>query len=127
MEFSELQYSGWEFSSWKFSRWELSWVRIFGVGVILGGNFLWWRFSGWELSVGNHPGGSFLGGSFPSTLWCTKTNFSHKKLYSSFHVLNFLLVQAVVKLRNSRIFGNFQLWDRPNYSNFFQVFGPIFE
>ena len=26
-----------------------------------------------------------------------------------FIVLNFLLVQAVVKLRNSRIFGNFQL------------------
>ena len=34
-----------------------------------------------------------------------KSNFSHEKLYSSFIILNFLLlVQTHVKLRNSKFF-----------------------
>ena len=61
-------YPGWEFSGWELCSWELSWVEILWMGVILGGNFPRCEFSGWYLSGGNHPGGNFLGGSFPSTL-----------------------------------------------------------
>ena len=42
-------------------------MRIFRVGVILGGYFPRWEFSGWELSGGDHPGGNFPGGSFHVT------------------------------------------------------------
>ena len=42
-------------------------VRIFRVGFIQGENFPRWEFSMWKLSGGNHPVGTLLGGSFPST------------------------------------------------------------
>ena len=47
-------------------------MRIFRVGVILGGNFPIESFPGgsypgWELSGGNHPGDNFPGGSFHVT------------------------------------------------------------
>ena len=38
-----------------------------------------------------------------SRMFCTTLSFSNEKLYSSFIISNFLLVQTPVKLRNSQI------------------------
>ena len=45
----------------------------------------------------------------------------------SFIISNFLLAQIPVKLRNSQIYENCQLWYNLNYSNFFQAFVQIVE
>ena len=42
-------------------------------------------------------------------------------------ILNFLLLQTPVKLRNSQIWENYQLLYNLNYSNFFQIFLHILE
>ena len=124
------------------------WVGIFQVGVILGGSFPGGSYPGWELPewelswVGIFFGGGFPGGNCPGGIirvaifWVgvflvpcdALKQISHtKNCTQGFIVLNFLFGQIAVKLRNSQIFENFQLWYRLNYSNFFQVFGPIFE
>ena len=62
-------------------------------------------------------------------IWCfaLKISFSHENWTQGFIVLNFLFAPTAVKLRNSQIYENYQLWCSLNYSNFFQDFVRIFE
>ena len=51
-------------------------------------------------------------------IFALKLSFLHKKLYSSFHY--FLIVQTPLKLRNSQIYKDCQLWYNRNYFSFFK-------
>ena len=58
-------------------------------------------------------------------MFCNKTKLFTRKNTPKVSLLQiFLLVQTPVKLRNSQIYKNFQLWYNLNYSNFFSSFCP---
>ena len=56
--FPGCNFPGGSYPGWEFSRWELSSVGVFGVGIV------------W----GDHPGGDFQRGSFPSTVLTSFTS-----------------------------------------------------
>ena len=61
-------------------------------------------------------------------MFCTKNKLlTQKNCTQGFIILNFLLVQTAVKLRNSLMYESCKLWYSLNYFNFVQVFVRIFE